>query len=99
LALVTTVGGYPPQGTFTNSEDYLYLRARPRQAQVALTLGGVGTLAAQVGAIYDGGLFFGTPVPILSTTLLQPAATMTGQSTLTLTMGSRPDVCILQPAA
>jgi hypothetical protein len=98
LALVTTVGGAPPQGTFTNSEDYLYLRARPRPAQIGLTLGGTGTLAAQVGAIYDGGLFFSAPVAILATTVLQASATTTGQSTLSLTMGQRPDVAVYQSA-
>ena len=99
LAYVTTAGGYPPQGTFTNSEDFLFLRGRPRAAQIALTVGGAGTIAAQVGTIYDGGLFFQAPSPMLiSDPVTATTGTIVGTSTIVLTMGSKPDVAIYQPA-
>lgn len=100
LGYVTTVGGYPPQGTFTNSEDFLFLRARPRAAQIALTVGGAGTIAAQVGTIYDSGLFFSAPSPLfIADPVTATTGTIVGTSTISLTMGSKPDVCIIQPAA
>jgi hypothetical protein len=99
LAYVTTAGGYPPQGTFTNSEDYLFLRGRPRAAQIALTVGGAGTIAAQVGTIYDSGLFFQAPSPLLvADPVTATTGTIVGTSTIVLTMGSKPDVAIYQPA-
>ncbi len=97
---LTTTGGAPPQGTFTNSENYLYLAGRPRPAQIGLTVGANGTIAAQVGAIFDGGLFYNTPSPILVTSptlVAEVIGSVTGTSTLALTMGSRPDVCVIQP--
>lgn len=98
LAFVTTAGGYPPQGTFTNSEDFLFLRGRPRAAQIALTVGGVGTIAAQAGTIYDSGLFFQAPSPVMVTEFLNATTgTIVGSSTIVLTMGSKPDVAIFQP--
>lgn len=106
-ALVTSVGGEPLSagpatpvyGTIVNGPEYLLLRAIPRPASVKLTIGAVGTLAAQVGVIYDGGLFYSPATPILSylSSVLAPAATVTGTSTIVLTMGSRPDIITMQP--
>lgn len=98
-ALVTTVGGQPSQGTFTNSAPYLYLAGRPRPLQSSFTVGATGTVAAGVGTIYDGGLFYGTPTPIFNGTnlLLAATGTVVGTSTLALTMGSRPDIVTFQP--
>ena len=93
------MGGYPPQGTFTNSENFLYLAGRPRQAQIALTVGGVGTIAAQAGTIYDSGMFYQAPIAVVSAAnLIGTTGTIVGTSTIVFTMGSKPDVCILQPA-
>lgn len=99
---LTTLGGAPGTSVFTNTENNLYLLGRPRPAQIGLTVGGLGTLAAQVGTIYDGGLFYSTPSAILvsAPSLVASAvsgASITGTSTLALTMGSRPDVAWLQP--
>jgi hypothetical protein len=103
----------PITGTITNAPVYLTtgsvgagatnygLWARPRPLQAVLTLGAVGTLAAQVGTIYDGGLFYGVPTPIFAAgggLISQTAGgTVTGTSTITLTMGPRPDFVVLQP--
>src|SRR5208337_997968 len=62
-ALLTTVGGVPPQGSITNNPDYLYLAWLPRPAQIGLSVTGTGTLSTQLGAIYDGGLFNTNAVP------------------------------------
>lgn len=99
-ALVTSVGGQPSQGTFTNSAPYLYLAGRPRPLQASFTVGAQGTLAAGTGTIYDGGLFYAAPTPILNgtNTLLAATGTIVGSSTLALTMGSRADIVTLQPA-
>ena len=99
-AFLTTVGGYPNAGTFSNDPNGLYLAFRPRPAQIELTVSGVGSLAAQTGTIYDGGLFLSTPVPVVATRPLANTAgslTSTG-GTLSLTMGSRNDIVTLQPA-
>jgi hypothetical protein len=77
----------------------LWNRVRPLQAQ--LTLGATGTLAAGTGIIYDGGLFFGVPQPVISGVgagiILAATGTIIGQSSITFSMGSRPDYVLLQP--
>jgi hypothetical protein len=102
----------PITGTITNAPVYLTtgsvsagatnygLWARPRPLQAVLTLGAVGTLAAQVGTIYDGGLFYGVPTPVMvagSGLLTAATGTVIGSSTITLTMGPRPDFVMMQP--
>lgn len=94
--ITSTAGGYPTS-TFTNSPEFLGLAGRPRPAQLNLTVGGIGTIAAQTGAIVDGGLFFSAPNPIVQTALIGAGSSVVGGSTLTFTMGSRPDIIILQP--
>lgn len=97
-AAVTSQGGYPQQGTFTNSPNYLYLAGRARPLAGNLSVGGTGTLAAQVGTIYDSGLFYSTPTAILETLqTAQGVGSVTGSSTIALTMGSRPDIVTIQP--
>lgn len=99
FAALTTAGGGYPTSTFTNSPEFLGLKAVPRPALINLTTGAVGTVAAQVGSIVDGGIFFSAPNPILqTTTIAQGVGSVTGASTITLTMGSRPDIVWLQPA-
>jgi hypothetical protein len=103
----------PITGTITNAPVYLIagavsiggagvygLWARPRPLQAQLAVGGTGTIAAQAGIIYDGGLFFGVPTPIVSPyggLLTGAASTITGTSTITFSMGPRPDFVLLQP--
>ncbi len=97
---MTTYGGAPAQGTFTNSTEYLYLAGKPRSANIGFVVVGSGvgsTLAVQAGAIYDGGFFYSTPSQVLDTALIAYPASVTA-ATFALTMGSRPDVAILQPA-
>jgi hypothetical protein len=64
-------------------------------------VGGVGTVAAQAGIIYDGGLFWGVPTPVIGGVgagLLSPGTgSLVGTSTITLGMGPRPDFVLLQP--
>lgn len=94
--MMTTVGGVPNTGTIAQNPDKLLLAWLPRPAQVGLTTNAGGTLTTQVGTIYDGGLFQGTPLPVLTVAInTGPGGTV---GTLALTMGSVPDIAILQPA-
>jgi hypothetical protein len=91
---------YTATGSVTAATGMQGLWARPRPLQASLSIGAVGTLAAQVGTIYDGGLFYSVPTPIVAAMGgLLPAATGTviGGSTITLTMGSRQDIVVMQP--
>ena len=99
-ALLTTVGGAPAQGSFTNSPDYLYLGFRPRPAQIGMAVtGAIGSLAANtLGSIYDGGLFLSAPTQVIATnSFATSGATIVG-ATIALTMGSVPDYVAMQPA-
>lgn len=102
-ALLTTVGGAPSVGTVTNSE-LLGLAWRPRPAQVGLAVstGTGGTIAAQNGTIFDGGLFLQSTTTAPNYVIISQPLTATTQAyvnaTLALTMGTRPDVVTLQPA-
>lgn len=100
LAFATTGGGAPAQGTFTNSENFLYLAGRPRPANIGLVATGGTIIAAQTGAIYDGGLFYSAPIAIgpQGQGLTATTGTVIGSSTLAYTMGKVPDVVIIQPA-
>jgi len=99
-ALVTTVGGVPPQGSITNNPDYLRLAWLPRPAQIGLTVTGAGSLAPQLGSIYDGGLFNTNLAPgaviLLNNTLAGTGSVNT--AAIALTMGSTTDICTMQPA-
>ncbi|MFA5897712.1 MAG: hypothetical protein WC829_01235 [Hyphomicrobium sp.] len=101
-ALLTTVGGVPAAGTITNSPEYLGLAWRPRPANIALavTAAANGTLATQVGTIYDGGLFLtnSAPATVFATTPTTATTVAVVGATLSMTMGSRPDIVTLQPA-
>lgn len=97
-ALLTTVGGVPSTGTITNNPDALRLAWMPRQAQIQLAVTGTGTIAAQAGTIIDGGLFEGTPTPILVPGMQAGAAGSVAGPTVAFTMGGLPDIAILQPA-
>jgi len=98
-ALLTTVGGVPPQGSIVNPEQNR-IAWLPRPAQVGLTVIGAGSVAPQVGTIYDGGLFNTNAVPnfVVETT---PGLAGTGSVNilgLALTMGSAADIVTMQPA-
>ena len=99
-ALLTTVGGVPAAGSISLNPDGNGLAWRPRPAQIGLTVTGAGSLATQVGTIYDGGLFLTSAAPGFVLQLNPITATtvsLTG-ATIALTMGSRPDIVTLQPA-
>lgn len=102
-ALLGTVGGVPPVGSIANNGDGLGLSWRPRPAQIGFALNAAanGTMAAQNGTIYDGGLFLTLAAPAYVITGLPITATTVAVvgSTIALTMGTRPDNAILQPAA
>lgn len=100
-AVLATSGGVPAAGTITNSPEYNGMAWRPRQAQVGLTVTGAGgTIGTQVGTIYDGGLFLTNAAPayVLGLQPLAGAAPTIVGATISLTMGSRPDIVTLQPA-
>jgi hypothetical protein len=98
-ALLTTVGGVPPTGSIVNPEQNR-IAWLPRPAQVGIAVTGAGSVAPQVGTIYDGGLFNTNAVPnfVMETT---PGLAGTGSVNvlgLALTMGSAADIVTLQPA-
>jgi len=100
-ALVTTVGGVPQQGSILNPSS-LHLAWLPRPAQIGLAVTGAGSLAPQVGTIYDGGLFntntAGVPTPVVAA---QPpfanGSLAFETSSVVLTMGAVTDFAVLQP--
>lgn len=99
---VTSVGGAPSVGTITNSPEFNHTAWIPRQLQAQLTIGGTGSVAAQVGTIIDGGLFMNAPSPILlvGSAAGGPAAgagSVVGP-TIVLTMGSTADWIQIQQA-
>ena len=102
-ALLTTVGGVPStSGSLSLTPDALLLAWRPRPAQVglAVTAAAGGSLAPQLGSIYDGGLFLTNTAPGFVITS-QPLTTVTQayvSASITLAYGPRPDIVILQPA-
>ena len=65
---------------------------------MALTITGTGTIATQLGTVYDGGFFYALPTPIILPGMQAGAAGSIAGPTIVLTMGSRPDTGILQPA-
>lgn len=95
---VQAIAGGWPAGSITASPESLGLRFRPRPPQIGVvTTGAGGTVAAQVGTIYDGGLFASLPVvnlPLAAVTIaaLVPA-TIAG-----VQMGGVRDEVMLQPA-
>lgn len=102
FAFITTGGGYPNAGSITQPDSvFIGGEPRPAWAAVALTGGaiGPGTLAATTATIYDGGFFYGTPLPILLTSgSTAGTGTVTGSSTIVLTTGPKQDVAVIQPA-
>ena len=90
--LLTSTGGGPNTGSVTNSPDTAF---RPRPAQINLAVTALGTLATQLGTILDGGLFLTAPRPVVAMGNLT-AVTLT-PATIAFTMGSVPDVAIVQP--
>ena len=97
-ALLTTVGGAPPAGTITNGPDYNNLAFKPRPAQVSLAITGTGTIAAQTGTIVDGGLFEAAPTPVVIGGAQAGAAGSIAGPTVVFTMGTRPDIAVIQTA-
>jgi hypothetical protein len=85
----TTFGGAPLQGSITNGPDSLFLSFMPRPANIAFTAASVAT----AGVVYDGGLFESAPV-----VSMMPAGGVATLGTVLLTMGSRGDIALLQPA-
>ena len=101
-ALLTTVGGVPSAGSISLNPDGNGLAWRPRPAQIGLaTTGATGSLALQVGTIYDGGLFLTSAAPsfVIATNPVTSGSlvSVTG-ATIALTMGSRADIVTIQPA-
>lgn len=100
--LLTTVGGVPAVGSIATNPDGNGLAWLPRPAQVGLTVTGAGgTIAAQLGTIYDGGMFLTSTAPtfVLATQPLTATTVAIVGATIALTMGSRPDIAIIQPLA
>ena len=91
---ITTLGGAPLAGSITNGPDANYLSWLPRPANIALTPANTSVSIGSPAVIYDGGLFELAPTALQATT---PGTTITTLATVVLTMGSRPDIAIIQP--
>lgn len=91
---LTTTGGAPSVGTITNGPDFLHLTFKPRPMQATVAVTALGTVAAQVATIIDGGLFEGTPQP--SQQAGGAGGTPVG-NTIALTMGTTQDIVCMQP--
>jgi len=88
----------PVYGTIVNGPEYLLLRAIPRQAGIRLATTGNSSIAAQVATVYDSGLFYSPPTPILRSLLTTAGdGTVVGTGTVVFGMGSRPDIVTMQP--
>ena len=83
----------PVYGTITNGPEFLLLRGIPRPAGVKL-VASAGVIAAQVGTLYDSGLFYSPPT---GGYVLSALGALTNGSTIVFTMGSRPDIVTMQP--
>ncbi len=103
-ALLTTIGGAPSVTTISSNPDILNLAWRPRPAQVGLTVTAAanGTIGAQNGAIYDGGLFQLAGGTAPNYVIISQPLTATTQAyvsaTLSLTFGATNDIVTIQPA-
>ena len=93
LTGISTIGGEPAQGSITNNPDSTYLAWLPRPAQIGLTPSNTSVSVGTAGAIFDGGLFEGAPSVVQS-----PNGILTTVATIGLTMGSRPDIVVVQAA-
>jgi hypothetical protein len=103
----------PITGTITNAPVYLVaggfttagggggygLLARPRALQALLGTSSTIVAGANPAIIYDSGLFFGVPTPVISqgSPYLAANVTVVGSASVTFSMGSRPDIVLLQP--
>lgn len=94
-ALATTVGGVPVAGSIAGPSS-IGIAWRPRPLQAALTVTGAGSLAPQVGTIYDGGLFLQAPTAVVAINPLATTGTLNTPG-LALTMGNRSDIIVMQP--
>jgi hypothetical protein len=91
LLPVLTVGGVPSTSPASSaSPEALGLAWRPRQPNI-----GTSVTANSAGTVYDGGLFLGAPTAWL---FPAPGATVS-IGTVALTLGSVPDIAVIQPAA
>ena len=96
-ALLTTVGGSPATAVFGTDPDNLYIGGKPRPADIGLAITGTGTVADQIGTIYDGGIFYSAPTAVLA---VGPGASSAAflAPVIALTMGGVVDIAVLQPA-
>lgn len=92
-AAVTTVGGRPSATPlYTNpATDFTTYVPRPANGLMAAVSGSL----VSVSAIYDGGLFTGTPTMVASPLV---GALITGSASLTPTLGTYTDSVVIQPA-
>ncbi len=97
-ALLTTVGGVPPQGSIADPHS-LYLAWLPRPAQIGISITAAGTIGTQLGAIYDGGLFLTNTAPnfVLATAPITATTQAYVGATIALTMGASNDIALVQP--
>ena len=94
---IMTVGGVPSTG-ISNTPDNNYLAWFPRPANIGLTPANTSVSVGSPGVVYDGGLFLGTPSALWVAGVGAGAETTVTLGTVAFVMGSRPDICVMQPA-
>jgi len=88
--IITSIGGVPAASpVLTNpATDVRMFDPRPATILPALS----GTSLSSVSVIYDGGMFTGTPTPVVISTGI-----VTTAATVTLALGSAPDFIYMSP--
>jgi hypothetical protein len=91
---VFAVGGAPSNGTISASPESKNLAWFPRAVDISITGANTSVSVATAGVVYDGGLFLSAPTAAWPAEV--GAATTVG--TVVFTMGSVPDIAVIQPA-
>lgn len=95
-AAFTTFGGAPATGGITNNPDSTLLAWMPRPANLAVTAASLSVAAP--ATVYDGGLFQGAPSVAAATSISTGGTPPTTIAGLTVVMGSRFDIAVIQQA-
>lgn len=88
---ITSTGGVPTAASAIGNASVELTNFKPRPAIIDVAASSVGLISAPV--IVDGGLFAGTPTPVI----IPAGSIVTTLASVTFTMGAAPDSVLLQP--